>query len=272
MNVPAHRNGVALALFIGGFILLVMLALASTTWAAPNAQGTVPTPPKPTARPTVPGPTPQPTSSKNGGGQDSGGENVPTAQPTAPTAPTAPGVGTVCAIGETGAQCSAENLAVIVSAGAAPAGAGLTIEGPFAQPPCPASPESSTFLNRCYRFMWTGADAQPLAALNGPVQYCLQYGAEQLAATENKPEAMLVGFADANGTWVVVKPTVDAASSHICATTNQLIVWSALFAANAPLPLLPTTGNSNAVLWMILFVILGGALMVAAWRVARKGA
>ncbi|MBI4670883.1 MAG: hypothetical protein HY741_04335 [Chloroflexi bacterium] len=252
MNTTTHRNGMALALFILAFMGLVMLAWTSTTWAAPNAQGTVPTPPKPTVRPTVPltaQPTAQPTSADDGGGgQNNGGGSSPTVQPTAIVVP---GPESVCAIGEDGAQCSATDLVVVIAAGAAPAGSALTIEGPIAQPPCPASPGGMTFLNRCYRFKWVGADAQPLSALNGPVQYCFAYGPEQLALTNSQPEKMLVSFADASGAWSVVIPTPDPAGARTCATTNQLAVWSALFVPDAVLPLLPTTGGANAAGWMI---------------------
>lgn len=47
MRVKSSRTGIALVVFTLGFIGLITLALASTTWAAPNAQGTVPTPPPP---------------------------------------------------------------------------------------------------------------------------------------------------------------------------------------------------------------------------------
>lgn len=280
MQVQNRRNGIALVLFILGFMLLVTLALASTTWAAPHAQGTVPTPPHPTA---------QPTSTDgggnngggdngggnngggdNGGGQDSGGQSsggdisVPTAA--------APGSGSVCAIGENGAQCSVQDLIIVVGAGVAPAGSALTIEGPFEQPPCPASPESSTFLNRCFRYGWIGANAESLTAINGPVQYCLGFGPDQLAATNNKPDSMLVGFAGADGKWTVVKPTFDSAGGSACATTNQEVVWSALFAPKAGSTLLPTVGGDGAMWWMFPLAGLGILMLLGAIRLARQGA
>src|SRR5262245_48784205 len=61
MHVSRRNNGIALALFAICFTAIVMLALASTTWAAPGGQGTVPTAPRPT--------------SSAGGGDESGGTN-----------------------------------------------------------------------------------------------------------------------------------------------------------------------------------------------------
>ncbi len=257
MQVQPRRNDVALILFIVGLTILITLALSSTTWAAPNAQGTVPTPPKPTAQPTASG--------GNGGGQDNGGQNNGGGQDNGgqdnnggqnnggnqggsdvisiPTA-SAPSSNAGCVIAENGAQCTATNLLVAVSAGAAPAGSILTIEGPLAQPPCPASPPVFVFMQRCYRYAWTSATAEPLAEINAPVQYCFNFGAAELAATGNQPEKTLVGLANAEGKWVLVKPAFDAAAQRVCATTNQKIEWSALFAPQAALILLPTTGGA----------------------------
>lgn len=272
MQIQNRRNGVALVLFILGFMLLVTLALASTTWAAPNAQGTVPTPPNATAQPTSTGGGGNDGGGQNsggqdnGGGQDGGGDSNAAAQPTP-----APGAGSVCAIGENGAQCSVENLIIVVGAGAAPAGSALTIEGPFGQPPCPASPEGNNFLNRCFRHAWIGTNAEPLASISAPVQYCMSFGPEQIAATNNKPETILVGFANAEGKWTVVKPTIDTAGSRACATTNQEIVWSALFAPQAGSTLLPTVGGEWNAWWMIPVALLGMLMMLGAIGFARQG-
>lgn len=271
MQVQNRRNGIALVLFILGFMIMVTLALASTTWAAPNAQGTVPTPPNATAQPTSTGGGGGNGGGNNGGGQGNGGQDNSGGDTTAPTA-AAPGSGSVCAIGETGAQCSAQDLIIVVGAGTAPAGSALTIEGPFGQPPCPASPEGNNFLNRCFRYGWIGTNTEPLETINGPVQYCLSYGPEQLAAANNKPESMLVGFAGADGKWTVVKPTLDVAGSRACATTNQEIVWSALFAPKAASALLPTVGGDAAAWWMLPLAGLGIVLMLGAVRFARQGA
>lgn len=270
MQVQHRRNGIALVLFILGFTVLVTLALASTTWAAPNAQGTVPTPPNGTAQPTSAG------GGGNGGGNGNGGQDNSgqngggdTGSPT--LAAPAPGTGSVCAIGENGAQCSVENLIIVVGAGAAPAGSALTIEGPFGQPPCPASPDGNNFLNRCYRYGWIGTNAEPLPAIQAPVQYCLSFGPEQMAATNNKPDTLLVGFAGADGLWTVVKPTVDTAGNRACATTNQQVVWSALFAPKAASTLLPTVGGTTSVWWMAPLALLGIVMMFGAIRFALQG-
>ncbi len=249
----------ALVFFISGLIAFLTLALVSTTWAAPNAQGTVPTPPNPTAQPTTTG------GGNNGGGQNNGGDNnggdnnggsqdngddqnsdepvsVPTA--VAPAVPT-PHSGAECMIAENGAQCTAENLIVVVSAGAAPAGSSLTIEGPLAQPPCPASPNAFIFLSRCYRYAWQSPNHEPLAKLDAPVQYCFVIGPEQLVLVGNKSDTILVGLADTGAAWTLVKPMFDAATRRVCATTNQKVEWSALFAPPTAPILLPTTGSAR---------------------------
>ncbi len=277
MQVQSRRNGLALVLFILGFVIVGTLALANTTWASPNAQGTVPTPPNPTGQPTSTGGGNNGGGDNGGGQTDSGGQNNSGGQTdsgstgTAPATVPSPGAGSVCAIGDSGAQCTIEDLIIVVGAGTAPSGSALTIEGPFGQPPCPASPEGNVFLNRCYRFGWIDNSAQPLAEVNGPVQYCMNFGAEQVAAADNKPDAMLIAFAGADGKWTVVKPTVDTAANRACATTNQEIVWSALFAPKAASALLPTVGGENNAWWMLSLAVVGGVMMLAAVRIARKG-
>jgi hypothetical protein len=275
MQVQHRRNGIALVLFILGFMVLVTLALASTTWAAPNAQGTIPTPPNATAQPTSAGGGGngggQDSGGQNSGGQDTGGQNAGGESGSPTAAAPVPGAGSVCAIAENGAQCSVENLIVVVGAGAAPAGSAFTIEGPFGQPPCPASPDGNNFLNRCYRYGWIGTNAQPLTGINAPVQYCLGFGPEQIAATNNKTDSLLVGFAAADGQWTVVKPIVDTAGNRACATTNQQIVWSALFAPKAASTLLPTVGGDTNAWWMVPLALLGVVMMLGAIRLARQG-
>ena len=134
MQDSQHRSGIIIGVFVVGLLVIVMLALAGTTWAAPGAQGTVPTPPNGTS---VPPPTGGGNNGagdtgggNNGGGNNNGGNTGGEVPP-----PVAPGsTGAVCAIGDNGAQCSGTNLLVVVGAGAAPAGSALTIEGSFAQP------------------------------------------------------------------------------------------------------------------------------------------
>lgn len=284
MRVPTRRNGLALVLFILGFALVTALAFASTTWAAPNAQGTVPTPPKPTgqptARPTV-NSTAQPTAINIGGGNNGGGNNGGNGNNSGnqdngsgntgstPGAQAVPLPNTVCAIVESGAQCMLNELNLVVSAGAAPSGSTVTMDGSFGQPPCPASPVGIIFLNRCYRFHWTDANAQPVTALGGPVQHCMMYGAEQSVLTGNRPENMLIGFAGADGVWSVVKPAIDTAAGRVCATTNQAVMWTGLFAPQAAPALLPTTGE-GVIGWLFPLMVTGILLMLAAWRIRRK--
>jgi hypothetical protein len=288
MQTPNHRNATALVVFGLILVLVVWLAFSSTTWAAPGAQGTVPTPPGPTdtfptrtaptdAAPTTAAPTNEPPPSDDGGndnddggdqgnGNDDGGDAGGNAQPTAPAAP---GAGSVCAIGDTGAQCAATDLIVAVGAGAASPGSALTIEGSFPQPPCPASPSGQNFLNRCFRYAWIGTNAEPLSSISAPVQYCISYGAEQLAAAKNDPEAMLIGLAGADGTWSMLKPTADTASNRTCATSNQLFVWSALFVPENPSQLLPTVGAPQNSWWLAALASVGIVLLVAAGRLRR---
>ncbi len=256
MQATPRRSGFVLITFGLTMILLVTLALAGTTWAAPNAQGTVPTPPA--------GATVAPTGTSGGGnngGDNSGNDSnnggdlnsgssgdANNAQPTAPS----PGAGTVCAIGENGAQCTSGELLIMVASGAASAGSALTIEGSFTQPPCPASPNAHNFMNRCYRYAWIGTNAEPLTSIGAPVQYCISYGANELAAVKNKAEAFVIGVAGADGNWTLLKPTVDPTGNRACATSNQMVVWNALFAPQNVSDLLPTVGGQpNSMLWAV---------------------
>lgn len=270
MHTTNRRTGTLLVVFGVSLLLIVMLAYSSTSWAAPNAQGTVPTPPGATAVATD--------TSGGGGGGGGGGSGGDTSNTdtsnnsaAATLTPAAAGAGVVCAIGDAGAQCSASDLIVQVAAGAASPGSALTIEGSFPQPPCPPSPSGHKFLNRCYRYAWIGTNAESLNAIQAPVQYCISFGAEQLAAVANKPEQLLVGVAGADGTWSLLKPTVDAAGNRTCATTNQLIVWSGLFAAENASAILPTVGGvqSNFV-WLALLGIGGALLALGAWQLRRQ--
>ena len=272
MRSTTRRNGIIAVLFGIIMLAIVMLAFSSTTWAAPGAQGTVPTPPGPTSVATTTPGDDTGGNDNNGGdnnnndNSNNGGSNDNTAQPT----PAAPGAGVVCAIGDAGAQCSASDLIVVVGAGAASPGSALTIEGSFPQPPCPSSPANHTFLNRCYRYTWIGTNALPINAISAPVQYCIGYGAEQLATVKNNADALLMGVATADGNWTLLKATADAANNRTCATTNQLIVWSALFAPQNPATVLPTVGGSPNSWWLAALVGVGFILLIGAVQFRRR--
>ncbi len=275
-NRRAH-TAIALAVALFLVIGIILLSFASTTWAAPGAQGTVPTRERPTRPPPTSAPPPDNGGDNggNGGNQDNsgnnGGDNGGKQGNAVQTPPPAASVA-VCAIGDAGTECAAPDVVVLVASGAAAAGSALTIEGPFGQPPCPPSPAGVNFLNRCYRFSWIGTDVQPLSEIKAPVQYCLSYGAEQLAAVNNKPEDLLIGWAGADGSWTLVKPTLDAAANRTCATSNQIATWSALFASQSPSNLLPTVGGQTNPLWLVPVGMLGAILMLGAWRLTRKAA
>lgn len=246
--MPNRRSHTVAGIVIAAilFFALVALSLSGTTWAAPNAQGTVPTAVPPTS----------PAGSGNGGGNGGGGDGggggngsaVATATPRALPA-------IVCVIGEEITQCVFDVLWVLIRAGTVAAGSALTIEGPFTPPPCPPSPANFAFLNRCYRFTWLGTNAQPITALAAPVQYCYTYSAAELALAQNKADNLLVGFAGADGVWTVVKPTVDAANARICAVVDKVYAWSALFTAQPTL--LPVTGGREMSLAVLLIAITG---------------
>lgn len=266
MSTSHRRTGIVLIVFGLAMLVIVTLAFSSTSWAAPNAQGTVPTAPAPGDPTTTPG-----DGNGDNGSNDNGSDNGDDSSTNGDTAtPVAPGAGTVCAIGETGAQCAAPDLIVVAAAGAANAGSALTIEGSFPQPPCPASPAGHNFLNRCYRYTWIGTNAQPLEAISAPVQYCISYGAEQLASAHNDANALLIGVAGADGKWTLLKPTADAANNRTCATSNQLIVWSALFAPQSASPVLPTVGAPPDNMWLAVLALGGILILVGVMQFRRR--
>lgn len=281
MHPSKHRTGLALTFVTLGLVLLIGLALAGTTWAAPGAQGTVPTPPKPTGQPTSTGGGGGDNGGNNGGdnggdnnaannGGDNGANQDSGGGSSQPAPAPAAGTGAVCAVGDNGAQCTAPDLTVVVSAGSAASGSALTIEGSFPQPPCPVSPTGHTFLNRCYRFSWIGTDTQPLTTLQAPVQYCIAFGAEQVAAVNNKPESLLVGLASANGSWTLLKPTIDAERGHACGTSREMATWAALFAPQAGSPVLPTVGADQSSVGLGLLGAFAAGLLLVGWRLRRS--
>lgn len=274
MPTTPRRNGLILIAFVMTMFVIISLAFSSTTWAAPGAQGTVPTPPgAPTDSGTNDGGGDNNTDNNNN--QDNNEQNNPNdnAGGTNPESTPAPAVavpGSVCAIGENGAQCSTGDLIIVAGAGVASAGSALTIEGSFGQTPCPATPGGQIFLNRCYRFTWIDTNAQPLTAIKAPVQYCIGYGPEQLAAVKNQADALLIGLAGADGKWTLLKPAVDPAGGRTCATANQLVVWSALFAPQAPSPLLPTVGGQPSGWWLPALAGVGVILLLGAVQLRRR--
>lgn len=274
MSTTPRRKGFVLIAFVVTMFIIVSLAFSSTTWAAPGAQGTVPTPPAPTGAPTDSG-----TDNGGGGGGDNNNNNNDNSNndnndnnggAVNTPVPAAPVPGSVCAIGENGAQCSAGNLIIVVGAGAAKAGSALTIEGSFNQPPCPASPTGQKFMDRCYRFTWIDTSAQPLSSIQAPVQYCISYDPAQLASVGNQAGALLIGVAGADGNWTILKPAVDPSGGRTCATTNQLVVWSALFAPQNASQLLPTVGGQPNIWWLLILTGVGIVLLVGAAQLRRK--
>lgn len=252
MHPQRRRFGSSLLISSIILVTILLLALNGTTWAAPGAQGTVPTP-KSTQVAPAGQPTGQPGGEGNNGGdnqngndqgnnQEQGnGETGTATEPTAvPVVPLAPTSGSVCSIADTGAQCNVAPLVLVVPAGAMPSGSALAFEGPFAQPPCPPSEAGITFLNKCYRVNWIGTDTQPLSTLSAPVTSCFAYSAQDVAHASNQPDNLLIGLAGADGRWSLVKPTVDQPNSRVCATLDHPFTWQGLFTGKPTL--LPDTG------------------------------
>jgi hypothetical protein len=124
-------------------------------------------------------------------------------------------------------------------------------------------------LNRCFRYTWIGTNAQPLTSISGPVQYCISYGPAELAAVKNNPDSLLLGIAGADGAWTMLKPTADPAGGRTCATTDQLVGWSALFGPQAVTDLLPTVGGAHNYLWLFVPAALGILLVFGAVRLRK---
>lgn len=228
----SHRPQFGLSVLLSTVILTALLLLAwnGTTWAAPGAQGTVPTPrvtdasgnDQATAEPNDNQDPNEP--SDNSGGGDNGGL-VPLVPESAP-----PTAGSVCAVSDNGTQCIVDPLTLVLSPGAMPVGSALAIEGSFTQPPCPQSGSDVVFVNHCYRLTWLGADTQILAAFNAPVTTCISYNDTDLGSAGNRADIFLMGFARADGVWSIIKPTLDQGNARVCATVDQVFTWQALFA------------------------------------------
>ena len=125
-------------------------------------------------------------------------------------------------------------------------------------------------MNRCYRYTWIGTSAEPLNTINAPVQYCISYGPDELAAVKNNATSLLIGVAGADGAWTMLKPVVDPSTARTCATSNQLIFWSALFAPDTASELLPTVGASQNELWIVAVGGIGIVLLLGAARLRKN--
>ena len=68
----------------------------------------------------------------------------------------------------------------------------------------------------------------------------------------------------------MLKPTVDPSSNRTCATSNQLIVWSALFAPQSPSELLPTVGAALNQVWLVAVAGIGLVLLLGAAFVRKE--
>jgi hypothetical protein len=120
-------------------------------------------------------------------------------------------------------------------------------------------------VNQCYGLTWSG-----VSTFSAPVQYCIGYGPDQLAAVTNKPESFLIGFAGADGNWAFVKPTVDAPNQRICAASDRLLAWAALFAPQTATAVLPTVGDPFEPGWLLAWGILGSVLVLGAGLILRR--
>lgn len=245
MRSPRRQFGLSLLITTVILAALLLLAWNGTTWAAPGAQGTVPTPrvtdasgnDQATAVPDD-NQNPNEPTDNSGGGDNSG--LVPLVPESAP-----PTTGSVCAVSDDGTQCTVDPLLFVLSPGAMPAGSALAIEGSFTQPPCPPSGSDVIFVNHCYRLTWLGADTQILAAFNAPVTTCISYNSADLGLAANRADTFLVGFARADGAWSIIKPTLDEGNSRVCATVDQVFTWLGLFAPPS-IAASPTTGTATS--------------------------
>lgn len=247
MHTRGPQLGLALLVVAIALIALLGVSLTGTSWAAPGAQnGTVPQFPTPTKTP------------GGGGGFEDCTPNCPT-----PVVP--PGV--VCPIGDQAVVCTAAGKTITVPAGAVMTGTVLTIVGPLAQPPCPATPSGQVFLDHCFQVTWQGPNGLPVV-FNAPVTDCLTFSASDVAVAGGQATNLLIGLVETPGTWTMIKPTVQG--SQICANVDKVFSWQAMF---APQPtLLPVTGAGGGLdgVWLVVLAgvgALGGALL---YRFNRK--
>lgn len=231
MSVPKSQIARSMVIVALGLFVLFAMALATTTWAAPPSQGTVP----PTLTP-IPPPTKTPKDIN-------------------------PGCGVVIVrVGDPdpfGLGCS---KIINIPAGTVPTGTQVSAV-PVNQPPCPATPttpEGLVFLDHCYQVTWTGPNGQPLSKFNGDVLDCLPYSDDDLAQAGGKPENLLIGFY-VDGNWIFVKPST-IKNGYVCAKIDKPFTYQALFTIK---PKLPTTGDIQPpVRWELWAVLLGVAIVL----------
>lgn len=220
------------------FTVLLTLALASTTWAAPGLQGTIRTA-TPTATETFGPPCPP------------GGCPGPTETPH------------FC--GDPG-ECISSSKSISVPVGVILPGGKLVLNEVNTQPPCPATPDGQIFLDHCFKVDWLNPDGTFMTTLSQPVLDCLTYSDSDLAAAGGNPANLLIGFVfkDPNAKWTLVKPIVDAAHSRVCANPAEPFYWQALF---TPKPTLPVTGmDERSYYWVVLVILLVGLWAGLIWR------
>ncbi len=240
MQSRRSELGSSVILVAIAFTVLVFLAIASTTWAAPATQGCG----------TLCLGTETPTATR---------ERKETITPPVQTK-------TPVTCGDPG-ECVSASKSISVPVGVIPPGGKLVLEPLDGQPPCPASPDGQIYLDHCFKVSWLDGNGKFMTTLAHPVLDCLSFSTSDVTTAGGKAENLLIGFVygDPTAKWTLVKPTVNG--NQVCAKPGDPFYYQALF---TPKPTLPVTGADNSpTYWMVLTVLLGALCAAIAWRIAR---
>lgn len=244
MSIQRNQLSLSVLFIITALFILMGLALASTTWAAPPSQGTGPgTVPPPGGTPTKtppppPGKTPTPP-----------GHHEPCVN--TPISITTNSVWNLPPASIQDAFISGCTKVISITQGTVPSGTQVSVT-PVGQPPCPETPDGMLFLDHCFQVDWHGAP------FNGKVLDCLPYSAEDLQQAGGNPNNLLIGFY-IDGKWVFVKPST-VTDGYVCAEMDRPFTFQALFTVK---PKIPTTGEAlPPTPWELWAVIAGIALVL----------
>lgn len=198
---------------------------------------TAPTTP-PTTAPTTP-PTTAPTT-------------APTTPPTEPTATptTVPGFSGSNSVGSAGGTVMAKDgdgvtrVTAAFESGALSSTQTISIEGSGT---CTGTaPEGYIFGNSCF-------DITPSQALGAKVKICVYYTSADLMAAGGDVNNLRLAYKQSDGTWKVLKTTVDTSAGTVCAETDHLSSWAVVGKSE---------GAEEGLLWWHYLLIGLGALLV----------
>jgi hypothetical protein len=108
-------------------------------------------------------------------------------------------------------------------------------------------PEGYVFGNSCF-------DITPSQELGANVKICVYYTAADLNAAGGNADDLRIAYKQSDGTWKVLKTTVDTGAGTVCAETDHLSSWAVVGKTEA--------AEEGLLWWHYLLIGLGALLVV----------